>query len=453
MKRLLLGLFCFGIINSFSIVQAEVPFSLDGAVEYALKNNEALKAASFSLDAEKQEIGIAKSTFSPVVSLEERAMRTNNPGYALSIKMNQHRFSALDLSGAPDTFNSPGTLNDYQTAITFEQLLISHQADLGIAMAQKSFAAKRADYEQKKQEIVINVVQSYLSVQTATQFKVVSEKTIADAQEHLRVAEARYTAGVGLYSDVLRAKTAVTDAQQRLISSEKNVNVAKRQLGLVIGIDGPAEINSVLPFEESVKPIEYYYSAALNRSDIVALNLQTENAGTNVKFAQAGHLPVLAISGTYQMNDANTLLGSEGDSWLVTALFKWNVFDGNKTASEVNKAKLKQMEMATGLAGLRKTVQFKVYDDYLAVEEAVKNVELAKDSLASAEEGKRLIELRYTSSLAPIVDLLDAQLNLDNARVSLVARENDYRYAVARLEFESGIILKANEKAGEVKAQ
>jgi len=49
--------------------------------------------------------------------------------------------------------------------------------------------------------------------------------------------------------------------------------------------------------------------------------------------------------------------------------------------------------------------------------------------------------LRYKGSLSPLVDLLDAQVNLDRSRANLVARKNEYEIAVARLNFESGTIL------------
>jgi outer membrane protein TolC len=75
------------------------------------------------------------------------------------------------------------------------------------------------------------------------------------------------------------------------------------------------------------------------------------------------------------------------------------------------------------------------------VEEAQKNVELAESSLRTAEEGTRLVKLRYQNSLSPFVDLLNAQVNLDRTRANLVAKRNEYKLAIATLSFESGTIL------------
>ncbi len=82
-----------------------------------------------------------------------------------------------------------------------------------------------------------------------------------------------------------------------------------------------------------------------------------------------------------------------------------------------------------------------VYESYLSVEEASKNIELAEASLKSAEEGTRLVQKRYENSLSPLVDLLDAQVNLDRARANLVAQRNEHQKSIARLAFESGTIL------------
>jgi outer membrane protein TolC len=78
----------------------------------------------------------------------------------------------------------------------------------------------------------------------------------------------------------------------------------------------------------------------------------------------------------------------------------------------------------------------------MAVDEERKNVALSVAALQTAEEGRRLVKERYENALSPLTDLLDAQVSLDHARASLVSAENNYRFSVAKLGFESGTILK-----------
>ena len=65
---------------------------------------------------------------------------------------------------------------------------------------------------------------------------------------------------------------------------------------------------------------------------------------------------------------------------------------------------------------------------------------MPRQALASAEEGKRLVEIRYESAFSTLLDVLDAQLANDRARINLIAKENEYRIAILNLSFESGLI-------------
>ena len=431
------------ILGSLSATSFAQPlFTLDGAVRYALENNDELRAMGFSLAAGNEDIAIAQSNLAPKLRFEERVMRTDNPGYVLSIKMDQHRFSARDLAGAPQTFNEPGPINDLQSSFSIEQPLFAPKADLGIVMAKKEYEAQTSDYRGKRQEVALKVTQAYLAVLTASQYVRTGEQNLEDANEHLRIADSRYRAGLGLYSDTLRSATAVSEAQQRLVSANKNWTVAKRQLGLVLGLDGSAEVADDPQVLPSVKALDYYNTAALTRPDIISLEFRYQNAKNNISLAKAGYLPSLGVAAGYQANDSAKVIGSSGDSWQITAFLRWDIFDGNKTASETKKANLKLQETALILQGLKRAVSLKVFSSYQSIDEAAKNVELAKSAVVSAEEGKRLVEMRYRASLSPLVDLLDAQVNLANARANLVAQSNGYLLAVAALDFESGTILK-----------
>ena len=99
-------------------------------------------------------------------------------------------------------------------------------------------------------------------------------------------------------------------------------------------------------------------------------------------------------------------------------------------------------------------VSFQVDEAWLTLEETKKNWELAQEALKTAEEGRRLVKVRYEGSLSPIVDMLDAQVSFDHARANLVARENEYKLAIANLCYASGTILadlKLEEPKGRTK--
>jgi outer membrane protein TolC len=428
----------FYLLPSYAYA-SEKKISLSDAIKVALENNHEIKAFKNSVSAQKEDIGVARSFLLPKITFEERFLRTNNPTYSFMARLNQERFTQSDF--AVTSLNNPKPINDFQTSLSFEQPLFVRKANISLDISKNEFFSKSEDFIRKKEEITFRVVQTYLMVHTAKEYVRVAEKAVEDAKEHMRIAELRYNAGLGLYSDTLRASTAVTDAEQRLVSARKNLDVAKRALGLLLGMSESIEIEEE-NLDFPIMSIEYYTNASLSRKDIKSLELKYENAKNNIKIAEAGYLPIVGIGGSYQLNDHRRPLGSEGDSWQLTAFLRWELFDGTKREYERAKAKYKAAETEEYLNGLKKAVAFKVYEAYLGIEEAKKNVELSRNALKTAEEGKRLVKIRYENALSPIVDLMDAQVNLDHARANLVAKENEYRLSVINLSYESGTILK-----------
>ncbi|HMK59843.1 MAG TPA: TolC family protein [Dissulfurispiraceae bacterium] len=430
---------CAALLSFASpLIAADRAFTLKESVARALGENHELKALGYNLDAEAENVGIARSAWFPHFSFEERFMRTNNPTAAFAAKLNQGRFSQQDF--AIDSLNNPHDLNDFQTSFSAEQLVFSGKALFGLDMSKISRDARKEELLRKRQDIAFQVIKTYLSAQTARKFVEAAEQGVKDAEEHRRIAQLRYDSGLGLYSDVLRASTGVDAANQALVSASTNVGIAKRALGLLLGVEESVEVNDE-PFVIPHRDISIYIDSAIARNDVKAMKLYLENARKNVSYASAGYFPEMGVGGSYQRNDHRQPLGGEGDSWTVQAFLRWNIFDGFKREHERSKAKFQVSEAEERLLTLKQAVSYKIYEAYLNAEEARKNEELANSALKTAEEGKRLVELRYQNSLSPIVDLLDSQANLDHQRAAHIARSNDYRLASANLSFQGGMLL------------
>lgn len=427
------------LLAAATVFAGERTLSLKESVSIALKDNHELKAFGYALNSESEDVGIARSALLPRLSFEERAMRTNNPTSAFSAKLNQQRFTQQDF--AVDSLNGPRPINDYQTSFAIEQPLFSRKAMLGLDISKVQRDAKGEELARKKQEIAFRVVKTFLAVQTARQFVSATEQGVGDAAEHRRIAQLRHNEGLGLYSDVLRAATALADADQKLVSAQTNLRVAKRALGLLLGLSEAVDVSDEA-VELPLRELDTYVQISSSRNDVRAVELHLENARNSVRLAEAGYLPTIGVGGSYQLNDHRRPFGAEGESWTLQAFLRWDLFDGLKREHERAKAKYQVSQTEEHLASIKEAISFRVYEAYLGVEEARKNAELAASALDSAEEGKRLVEIRHRNSLAPIVDLLDAQTNLDHARAAHIARMNDYRLARANLSYESGLLLR-----------
>jgi outer membrane protein len=430
---------CVVLLSIFALQANDTPITLSRALVIALEQNHEIRAMKNSLLARKADVGVARSYLLPQLSLEERFSRTNNPPGVFMSKLNQERFSQSDFSTS--SLNDPGPVSDLQTLVSVDQPLFVGKAILGYGMARKEHEAGIEEYGRKKEEVVLQVVRGYLAVRTAAAFVKTAQAGITDAGEQLRIAEARYRNNLGLYSDVLRARTAGIEAEQRLVSARKNLSVAKNSLGMILGSADPYDIADE-HIEFSLKVLDYYRNVAGSRKDVLAAEMRYENAKSGVRVAESGYLPTVGVRASYQLNDHNGLSNPEGESWWLMGVLKWDLFDGAGREYERSKAIHKQAEADEQLRGLRRLVSFKIEEAYLSAEEAAKNLELAKAALESAQEGRKLVKGRFENALSPLIDLLDAQLNLDHERANVIARENEYLSAIVRTAFESGTILK-----------
>jgi outer membrane protein len=418
----------------------EQPLTLNKAIRTALENNHEIRAFRSSLSAQKEDIGIARSRLLPRVGFEEQASRTNNPPGVFMMKLNQERFSAGDF--AIRSLNNPPATTDFQTSIFFEQPVFVPKSLIGFGMAKREYSARNEDYLRKREEIAVRVVQAFLRLHTAKEYLNAVRRGVEDAAEHVRIAEVRHKNSLGLYSDFLRASTALTESEQKLVSARKDVTVSRRWLGLLIGSADAVEEIADERIALALLDLDHYTEASLARRDIKALEIRYENARSDVRRAEAGYLPMLGVGGGYQFNDHDRPFGSEGESWRLMAFLRWDLFDGANRESERRKAHHKVSEVAEQLSGFKDLVRFRIHEAYLQVGEAQKNAELSTAALKTAEEGRRLVKARFENSLSPMVDLLDVQLSLNLARANLVARENEYRLAVINLSYESGTLLK-----------
>ena len=418
---------------------AEQKLTLHEAIKVALEENYEIKAFRSSVSAQKEGVGIARSRLLPKLSFEERAARTNNPPQAFMMKLNQQRFSQGDF--AVNSLNNPSPITDYQSMFLFEQPVFAMGSYMDLNVAKLQYSAKNEELRRKMEEIAFKTAQAYLRVHTAKAYEGVAAKAIEDAREHVRIAESRYKNGLGLYSDVLRAKTALAESEQKRVTTAKDVAVSKRWFAYLLGRQDSVDLSDE-PIEFALRDVEYYTHASLSRRDAAAMKMRHESALANVKRTEALYLPSIGVGASYQLNDHSKAFGTEGESWFLMASLKWNLFDGLLRESERNKAQHEANETKEHLKNLNHFISFKVEEAYLGVDEARKTHELAKSALESAEEGKRLVKQRFENSLSPMVDLLDVQLNVNRARADVVARENDYTLAVISLGYESGTIMR-----------
>jgi outer membrane protein TolC len=420
------------------------PVDFPTAVSRALKNNPSLSASGQEWLAAKKEAEVARGYYLPSLALEERFTRTNVPAEAFALKINQERMLPSDFASV-DNFNRPPPVNDYMTAITAEQVLFAPKVYLGYRMAGREAVAKGEDFRHRKEEVVFRVLSSYLDVLTAKEYVRVAAQAVDAAREHHRVAETVVRSGMGLASDVLRAKVFLASAESGQVTADNRLALAKQALALAMGERGGTEVDAAaaipaLPEEGSLD--DRITAAVANRADLRAFSARVENAGENVTLYRSDYLPAVGLMGAYQLDGRDSPFSPDNRSWKVGVGLRWNLFDGLRREAAVARAAAESGKVKESYRGAQDYAAFQVSQAYLSVKEAARRVEIARSAVAAAEEGTRLIRARYENQLTRMVELLDAQSALDAVRADLVKAENDLCRYRGELLFASGTLFR-----------
>ena len=420
------------------------------AVARALSNNAFVQAAEEEATVARNDADAARGHLLPSVRFDERFVRTTVPAEAFALKLNQEKLLASDFADVSN-FNSPPPRNDFIGTLSLEQPIFAPKAYYGYGMAKVEADAKARDLYRRKEEAVYRVVAAVLDVVTAREFVEVSGQGLSDAREHLRIAETLEATGMGLTSDVLRAKVAVASAEGAKVAAENRLELARRRLALAMGEPGAPPVDVIGPPPEFPDPgsPEGDGTSATGRADLLASSLRVANAGSNVELRKSGYLPDLGFAAAYQVDAEDSPFSSDNRSWKVGVGLTWNLFDGMSREAEVGKAVASLRRAQAYDRGVRDQAAFEAAQADLGVKEATLRAEIARAALASAEEGVRLLASRYENRLGRMVDLLDAQTALDAARAARIRSENDVRLSRAQRFYASGGLLSLVAPNGE----
>lgn len=444
---LVLQMVVFPLLPAASAMEA---VDFPQAVARTLSNNAFVSAAGEEATAARNDAAAARGHLLPSVRFEEKFVRTSVPAEVFGLKMNQEKLLASDFLDVRN-FNSPPPRNDFIAALTLEQPLFAPKAYIGYGMARKEADAKDLDLYRRKEDAVYRVLGAYLDVITAREFTEVAVRGLSDAREHLRIASILEAAGMGLSSDVLRAKVAVAAAESGKVTAENRLELARRGLALAMGEPGAPPVDAAGPPPEFPGPgtQEAGGTVETGRADLRALSLRVANAVRYVRLRRSGYLPDVGLAAAYRVDGEDGPFTSDNRSWTVGVGLTWNIFDGMRREAELGKAAAELRRAQAYYRGMRDQAAFEAAQADLGVKEATLRAEIARASLASAEEGVRLLKSRYENHLGRMVDLLDAQAALDGARAARIRAENDARHSRAEQLYASGGLLSFVAPSGE----
>ena len=151
-------------------------------------------------------------------------------------------------ASASDNINYANSTNDRNSASVGVMLSIPFFNGYGRTYAVTQAQAQRdraaAFAEQTRQNAGLDVFTNYTALDTAIRSLATARELIASSVAAADIAQGRYKAGVGTFTDLLNAQSQLASARQQLVQADFNVRTAQAQLARAIGGIG-AEVDTM----------------------------------------------------------------------------------------------------------------------------------------------------------------------------------------------------------------
>ncbi|MEA3188270.1 MAG: hypothetical protein QOD99_2100 [Chthoniobacter sp.] len=273
----------------------------------------------------------------------------------------------------------------------------------------------------------------------------VQQESVELLGSQLKDQQNRFEAGTVPRFNTLQAEVALANAQPALIAARNNYLVAQLTLAKTLGLGaskdhpGAAPINAVGNLDVEARDFDIpaaLETAHARRPFLKVQRLQILQEVEDVKVQFAGFQPTISVNGGYEFRNSRstTALDEVVDGWFFGATGSWNIWDSGGTYGRIKEARAK-------LETAKTTYEDSQHQVDLEVQQAVLNLRQARETLASQQktvqqalEAERLARERLSAGAGVQLDVLNAQVQLTQARSTELQARHDYKAAFAEFE-------------------
>ncbi len=305
---------------------------------------------------------------------------------------------------------------------------------------QAALAAARL--EQRGQEFALAEVETDLTALTIEAYIEVEKarELVQSAEEHEAATRAQLDriartveAGLAVKYDRLQIEVRLEAARETRLVARHALETARTALNLARGAapDAPVSTRPIVAFPLATGTLDELTADLLARhSGLQQARQRAAEARQLERWERAGHRPEATLQGSLSNYGADHPPRERG--WTVTGTIEWKLFDGGWQQARVEEARQKRRQAEAAVADLERELRAALEKAWLAQESARQRLAVTRKGLELASEQMRLADIQREAGYLTVVDLLDKQAELTQARVAMIgARYDTYLSALA----------------------
>jgi len=272
--------------------------------------------------------------------------------------------------------------------------------------------------------LVSQMADAYFSLRALDAELEISRRTLASRQESLRLTQVREQGGATSLVDVRQAEQLVYGATAEIATLEREITQQENFISFLAG-GNPAPVARGLTLVQQPHapelPAGLPSTLIARRPDIEQAEQQLVAANAQIGVARAAYFPDIALtaSGGFESTALAALFTGTNAIWTTALGATQPLFTAGRTRSQVAVAEARReeavvsyqrtihqafREVADALVGYRKLREFREQQALL---------------FASAQDARRLAEIRYEGGATSYLEVLDADTRLFDAELGL----------------------------------
>lgn len=406
--------------------------SLEEAIERAEEQNFNIGQAKYDIDKVQSQYRQTNAAFLPQLSIEETGISTNDPLNVFGFKLKQEAVTQADFN--PSRLNNPDAYDNFTTKFEVRQPLLNTDALFQRSVVKSQLEATKEKLKGTLEYTRYQVKDTYYQLQLLNKQLEVIKGSLETARENERQAKNFYEEDMINKADYLAANVRVLEIESQQSKVKDQLQTVQGNLRYMLNMD--EEVTIVATDSLQVRPElsdESIDAENTTNAEVRAMEHRISAAEQMLRASKFNFVPSINLFGSYEFND-EVPFGTQGDSYMIGATLRWNLFSGFSNVGKVmeSKAELKKAKLA---------YESKVFKNKLEIQQAQRSLEQAQTQLQFAEssveqaaEDFRIRNNRYGQGMEKTTDLLQAETKLMQARFQRLNALYQYNLSLATLE-------------------
>jgi outer membrane protein TolC len=425
------------VITADQSPNAPLTITFQDALQRARQNEPQYRSAMTDLGLAREDRVQARAGLLPGLSFNNSFIYTQGTG-PLPVSCQ------ISTAGCPNSrFIANNGVHEYiSQANVHESLSLTNVADYHKSSA--ALAQARAKAEVAARGLVVTVTEAYYGLVSAERKYANMQRAEAEASRFLDISQKLEKGGEVAHADVIKASIQTQQVQRDL--QEAKIGMERSRLDLAVLLFPDFNQNfTVVDDMQTPEPlpafVEVETAGKKNNPDLRAALAAYEVAGHEVTAAWGGLLPSLSIDYFYGIDSNQFAIRTDGVrnlGYSTVATLQIPIFSWGADRSKLKQAELRRDQAHIELNFAQRQLLSHLREFYNEAETSRSEMESLAISADMAAEAMRLTTLRYQAGESTVLEVVDAQNTLTQARNAYDDGQSRYKVAIANLQTLTG---------------